>query len=401
MEKIEVENNKEQVKDFTMELKRKLEEHFSSLPKPVLKNITEVVAALVRFLRTPRGWYGRMTLSGLARCMNTEGDVRVRYKRLDRFLRNKRFRPEQTISGLLNLTYGGRSKQLLPILIDQSAIGDVQVIAGSFPYRGRAIPIAMETFEHGKIAISQKKIEKEFFCRLQAGIGKKQRSLFVMDRGYADADYISTFNEQGQLYLIRGCSKVIVEYNDKGKTRRTNLGRLPHRQGRPKRYRRVVYHDKQKILVDIIVYRGKGFKEPWFLIVPAGSEDILPTEQVVEWYRCRMRIEVKFRDFKSCLGMRGLKLEVAKAEKIARLLVCIAIAYVLLIVMGDSKLARQMRSSIEVLRKRRRHGTRRSLSVLTVALYMATDSFLLSLSNLMKLLVSIISSAVNGLCSAT
>ena len=398
---MEIEKKKEGVKEFTAELKNRLEKHFSSLPKPVLKNITEVVTALVLFLRTPRGWYGRMTLSGIARCMNTEGNARIRYKRLDRFLRNKRFEPEQTISGLLSLTYGEDSNQLLPILIDQTAIGDVQVIAGSFSYQGRAIPVAIETFEHEEIEFSQKKIEKEFFCRIQERIGKKHRLLFVMDRGYADVKYISGFNKQGRLYIIRGCSNVIIEYNESGKTGRISLGRLPHRQGEPRRYRNVVYHDKEKVLIDIIVYREKGFKEPWFLIVPADSEDVLPTEEVVEWYRSRMRIEVKFRDFKSCLGVRGLKLEVAKAEKIGRLLVCIAIAYVLLIVMGDSSLARQIRKDIEVLRKKRRHGTRRSLSVLTVALYMATDSFLLSLSNLMKLLVSILNSAVNGLCSVT
>ena len=40
-----------------------------------------------------------------------------------------------------------------------------------------------------------------------------------------------------------------------------------------------------------------------------------------------------------------------KAEKIRRLLICMAIAYVLLIVMGDSDLGRQLRKRIEVLRK--------------------------------------------------
>jgi len=282
---IDIEKNKEGVKEFATELKNKLEEHFSSLSQPILKNITEVVIALLLVLRTPRGWYGRLTLSGVARCMKTAGGFKARYKRLDRFLRNKRFEPEQTISGLLNLTYGEGSDQLLPTLIDQSAIRDVQVIAASFPYQGRAIPVAMETFEYEKIKVSQKTVEEDFFRRLQEKIGKKHRLLYITDRGYADVKYICHFNKQGQLYIIRGCSNVIIEYNnDRGKRRRTGVGRLPHRQGKPRRYRNVIYHDKERVLVDIIVYRGKGFKEPWFLIVPPDSEDILPTEQVVEWY---------------------------------------------------------------------------------------------------------------------
>ncbi|MBE9572390.1 MAG: transposase [Proteobacteria bacterium] len=396
-----MESNDKGIENFATELRKKLDEHFASLPKPVLRNIVEIVIALVILLRTPRGWYGRMTFQGIARCMRTEGDVRVRSKRLDRFLRNKRFETSEIIFGMLSLTRGEDSKGLLPILIDQSAVGDVQVIAASFPYQGRAIPLSVETFEYEKMELSQNQIEQGFFAELQKSVGKGIRPLFTMDRGYANVKYILKFNRQKALYIIRGCSNVKIEYNNGGKFRRIGLGRLPHRQGQARRYRNVIYHDKEKALVDIVVYREKGFKESWFLIVPPGVEEILPTEQVVEWYRSRMRIEVKFRDFKSCLGVRGLKLKVDKAEKIGRLLICMAIAYVLLIVMGDSDLGRQLRKRIEVLRKRRRHGTRRTLSVLSIALFMATDSFLLTLSNLMGLLASILSLSTGALCPAT
>src|SRR5256884_2559081 len=51
--------------------------------------------------------------------------------------------------------------------------------------------------------------------------------------------------------------------------------------GRPLRYRHVLYHSQKAEPVDVIVYRGKGFQEPWFLIVPPDSEAWLPTEEVV------------------------------------------------------------------------------------------------------------------------
>ena len=394
----ELMNNGEAVKGFAAELRGKLDEHFSSLPKPVLRNIVEIVIALLILLRTPRGWYGRLTLNGVARCMRTEGDMHTRYKRLDRFLRNARFETSKTALGLLMITRGRNNEGLFPVLIDQSTIGDVQVIAASFPYEGRAIPFAMKTFEYESIAVSQNRIEKDFFSQLQGTIGKENTLLLIMDRGYADIKYILEFNKEGVLYIIRGCSNVKVEYNQGGKLKRISLGRLPHRQGQARRYRNVIYHGKERVLLDIIVYREKGFKEPWFLIVPAGTEEILPTEEVVKWYRSRMRIEVKFRDFKSYLGVRGLKFKVHKAEKMGRLLTCMAIVYVLLIVMGGSDLARHLRKRIEVLRTKRRHGTRRTLSVLSTALFMATDSFLLTLSNLMALLASMLSSSTNGLC---
>src|SRR5256884_1198043 len=98
---------------------------------------------------------------------------------------------------------------------------------------------------------------------------------------------------------IRARRKVIVQTKVRGRQRRLSLGRLPHRMGRPLRYRHVLYHSQKAEPVDVIVYRGKGFQEPWFLIVPPDSEAWLPTEEVVRLYRQRMQIEQCFRDWKS------------------------------------------------------------------------------------------------------
>lgn len=388
-----------EVASFTAEMRRKLYEHFSSLPKPVLKNIAEVVVALMILLRTPRGWYGRLTLNGVARCMKTRGNLHTRYKRLDRFLKNDRFATHKAVPGLIQLTFGENLQGILPVLIDQTAAGDVQIIAASVSYKNRAVPLAMKTFEYSGIKFSQKKIEQDFFEELRSDLANVAKSLFVMDRGYADSKYIQLFNQQKQLYIIRGIRNVMVEYKERGKTRKINLGRLPHRQGRVKRFRNVMCHDKARAVVDIIVYREEGFQEPWFLIVPPGTEDILSSKKVVDLYASRMRIEVKFRDFKSHLGIRGLSLKVNKAEKIGRLMVCLAIVYVLLLVIGDSPMAKQFRRRVEIKRTKKRHGTRRTLSVLTVAIFMITDSFLLNLANVMRFLSSTLNGASGGLCA--
>jgi hypothetical protein len=52
---VEIKNNEEGAKYFAVELKRKMAEHFSSLSQPVLKNIGEIVIALVIVIRTSRG----------------------------------------------------------------------------------------------------------------------------------------------------------------------------------------------------------------------------------------------------------------------------------------------------------------------------------------------------------
>ena len=39
----------------------------------------------------------------------------------------------------------------VPVLVDQTAVGDIQVLMGSYPVSGRAIPPAMATFEYGEL----------------------------------------------------------------------------------------------------------------------------------------------------------------------------------------------------------------------------------------------------------
>ena len=125
--------------------------------------------------------------------------------------------------------------------------------------------------------------------------------------------------------------------------------------------------------MDLIVYRERGFKETWYLLIPAGSQESLPTEQVVQIYRSRMRIEQGFRDWKTHLGVRapepwcvrGLKLERNPAVRLGRLLLALAVAYICLLLIGSHEWVQANRLRFETLRRSPRHGTRRTLSVLS------------------------------------
>jgi len=196
----------------------------------------------------------------------------------------------------------------------------------------------------------------------------------IFDRGYARVELIKDLKHGQQPFLIRGRHKVIVQTKVRGRQRRLSLGRLPHRMGRPLRYRHVLYHSQKAEPVDVIVYRGKGFQEPWFLIVPPDSEAWLPTEEVVGLYRQRMQIEQCFRDWKSHLGLRGLHLQVQKSERLLRVLMGFTLAYLIVLLLGADPFAEQLRPHFEQQRRKPRHGTRRVLSVLSIALYLLSDS---------------------------
>jgi hypothetical protein len=155
------------------------------------------------------------------------------------------------------------------------------------------------------------------------------RLILVFDAGYARVDLIKDFNRSRQAFLVRARRNVIVRLQLRGRRRRLSVGRLPHRTGQPRRYRHVLYHSQKAEPVDVIVYRERGFEEPWFLLVPPDSESWLPTEEVVRLYRQRMQIEHCFRDWKSHLGLRGLHLQVEKSPRLLRLLMGFTLAYLI------------------------------------------------------------------------
>lgn len=290
------------VKELT-ELKEGLEREFPSLRKTVTRNLSCLIFALILLLRTYRGWYGRLTLSGIARCLPAEGTSKSLYKRLNRFLDNENFKMINLTKDLTPIIYP--EENLLPVIIDQTAIGDVQVISANVPTEGRSIPIALKTFEYGKIESSQNYLEEEFLTNLSSQLPKGVKIVQIADRGYGKSALLENRFKRTEVFIIRGRRDVILHYKEDGKTYHKALGRLKHSLGKPRRYRDCLYQGKKEIKIDVIVYRERGFKEPWFLLVPSGKEDILSTERIVELYRRRMNIEVTFRDFKSHLGVRG------------------------------------------------------------------------------------------------
>jgi len=366
------------------EFRESLQKEFPSLRKTITRNLTCLIFALILLLRTHRGWYGRLTLSGISRCFPSEGKAKSRYKRLCRFLDNEGFQMMMLTRDLIRLIH--KEGNLLPVIVDQSAIGDVQVISANVPDEGRSIPIAIYTFQYGQIKKSQNLIEEEFLTKLSSCLPEGIRIVRIMDRGYTKARLIKNRLQRKELFILRARRDVTCTYRENGKTYRKGIGRLRHRLGKPRRYRDCLYQGNEKIKVDIVVYREKTFKEPWFLMVPSGMEDTLPTELVVTFYRRRMRIEVTFRDFKSHLGLRGLSLKVRKGKRLDRLLAAMALVYILLLVLGKGKIGKFLRKIIEVPRSKARHGTKRSLSCLTVSLFAISDTFLLTRDNLVSTL---------------
>ena len=341
---------------------------FEDLSKPVRKNLANLTIAFLAVLGAARSGNGRISLGAIYRVLPTNGTARARKKRLYRFLENERFDPRGVTGGLARMAFGERGAGLWPVVFDQTKSGTSQALFAGVPFEGRTIPLSVYTFEYPwkDRFLSQNDLEESFLNDVDAALPNGVRAVFIGDRGYARAALVRLCSHMNRLFVIRGRGGVCVEH---GK-RRCKLKNLPPGIGSAVRYRDVRYQSNAKVPLDVIAFRDPAFDEPWWLLVPAGMEDVLPTETVVALYRERMQVEQTFRDFKTHMGLRGLKLKVRIPDRTGRLLLGFLVAYCLALAVGTSSEAKAARRDLEIPRKKPRHGTTRTLSVLFLAMLM-------------------------------
>jgi len=322
--------------------------------------LTVAMLQLWRGARSGNGW---LTLCALSRTLPLDESEKARSKRLYRLLRNASLDGTEMTPLLVRLALGDHPHGWIPIVVDQTTIRGTQVIMAGVRVAHRVLPVAFVCYEYETIRKSQNLIEYSLLLLIAACLPPGCKPVFVMDRGYARASLLTQLRALNIPFVIRGRSHTIVRVGGQ----RRSLGRLRRRAGRARRYTHATYQDTSQEPVDVVVFHDPAFKEPWFLLVPAGSTAQLPTDDVVDLYRERMHIELTFRDWKTHLGVRGLRLEVDAAPRLGRLLLALSIAYILAVLLGGP-LAARVRAHTEVLRATPRHGTRRRLSALSIGI---------------------------------
>ena len=335
----------------------------AELRATIRRNLVVVTVAVLEVIGAVRSGQGRLSLSALARTMPTRTAFKAQYKRLGRFLDNKHFTPEAMMPALVKVVVGSWRRGLVPILIDQVDIGGTPTIMAGVSHRGRVLPIGFSCFDYLRLRRSQNALETAFLTLIIASMGKGAQAVFVGDRQYGRFQLLHALNGLGQLYVLR-CKSDVILWQD-GKERFPRHFAAP--RGKAVRYARLGYRKHGKEPVDLIVYHEPTHKEPWYLLVPSGSDGQLPTQMVVALYRSRMRIEQGFRDWKTHLGVRGLELKVDRARRLGRLLLALTLAYIALLLFGACDWAQRRRSRFERRRLKQRHGTQDTLSVLTLA----------------------------------
>jgi Transposase DDE domain len=334
------------------------------LRKWLALNLALLTVAMLQLWRGARSGNGWLTLCALSRTLPLEEREKARSKRLYRLLANKHLEGPEMTPWLVLMALGPQASGWVPIVVDQTDIRGTPTLMAGIRVAHRILPVAFVAFEYLKIRKSQNLIENTLLKLVAMSLPRDCKPLFTMDRGYARVSLLEELDGLRIPYLIRGRAKTMVRIGG----RRISLGRLPHRRRRPSRYVNVLYQDEQQHPVDVVAFHDPEFKQPWFLLLPPNSAESFPTDQALALYRERMHIELTFRDWKTHLGIRGLRLEADVAARLNRLLLALTAAYILAVLIGASETGIRVRNDCEVLRSTPRHGTRCRLSALSVGI---------------------------------
>ena len=330
----------------------------------ILRNIALVTYALITLFHGARGGNGCLSKAALARCLPLGTGPKEREQRFYRFLDNIRLTPEVLVPLHVALACGTKLRERLPMILDQTTIRGIETLLIGLVFEGRVLPIAFSCFMKKWIAKSQNILEHGLILAVMSCFPVEVRPFLILDRGYARVSLFIHLRKEGIPFLCRAKKSVMVYLSEK--TQGQTLGRFKIKPGQLRRYS-VLYHSQKKEPLDLIIYFGKGYREPWYLLVPAGTS--LTAEEIVELYAKRMSIEQGFRDWKTHLGVRGLVFWGDNpAPRLTRLLLAFSLSYLLCLALGSTEEALVVRSFVEIERRTPRHGTTRTLSVLSIGI---------------------------------
>jgi hypothetical protein len=272
----------------------------------------------------------RVSLANLGRHML--GKTKHQIKRAWRFCANPRVEPTQAMHGVVARLLKKRKKKLL-IAVDWVDIKGFQTLLASVVLKGRSVPIAWASttnhvYDGHK---SRNAFEESLLLVLRDMIPRKIKVVILADRGFGRTALATFCQQQGFGYVIRIQPSVTVRLHGfHGK-----LLDYPVKKGIAKVLKRVSYRSDGAVTQSVVVRWPKDLPkkrdECWFLMTDQPGT----ARQLCKLYGQRMTIEQLFRDDKNKRNGWSLRdTQITKPERLDRLLLILAIAYILLCGVG-------------------------------------------------------------------
>lgn len=276
----------------------------------------------------------RASLANLGRAML--GNAKHQIKRAWRFVANDRVETADAMRGVVKRVLGRKRKKPLLVALDWVDIRQFQTLVASVVLKGRSVPLCWASCE-GHVYDghrSRNAFEESLLLVLKSMVPAGQRVIILADRGFGRTELARFCQGQGFDYVIRVQPNVHVRCASyQGK-----LIDYPVRKGVCKLLREVDYRCsrgnrgvRQNIVVRWVRDLPPKRDECWFLMTNLRAGPA----RISHLYGQRMTIEELFRDHKSKLNGWSLRdTKVKSADRLDRLLLVLAIAYLLLCGVG-------------------------------------------------------------------
>ena len=266
----------------------------------------------------------RISLAEIGRKMRRTTSVKHRIKRVDRFLGNMDVAIPEGARGIA-LFVAKRTKKLT-VAVDWVYIRDKCILRAAMPFQGRSIPIMAAVYRKGFLRKSQNAFEETFFEVLRDVLEGLDATV-VADRGFGRADLARFLQRIGFSYVIRLTSGAYFD----GERYCGKLSELKLEPGSGYDLGWGLYTKTRPVRQRLIFYWRRREKEPWLLATNL-KKDI---ERVAFIFSRRMSIEELFRDEKNLRWGWALRnLQVGSTDRLENLILALALAYLVLLLLG-------------------------------------------------------------------
>lgn len=196
--------------------------------------------------------------------------------------------------------------------------------------KGIATPLLWKTVDKTQLKFNRAHYEDQLLSRLKDTLPQGVKVTVVADRGFADKKFFQFLAEELKFnYIIRIKSNTTI-ICDKNKLKASE---------RLLRDGRILSLKKAKITLEeyevgnFISVQDKGMKAAWFLVTNTD----FPPRLVINLYSKRWKIEPYFRDLKDGRFGYGLtQTHIKSCDRRDRLMLILAISYLLLIILGQA-----------------------------------------------------------------
>jgi hypothetical protein len=286
----------------------------------------------------------RVSLANIGRGML--GNAKHQIKRCWRFCANDRIETADAMAGIIRRLLKRRKKTLL-VALDWVDIKGYQTLMACAVLKGRSIPICWAStrshvYQGHK---SRNAFEESLLLTLRSMVPKSVKVILLADRGFGRCALAAFCRRHHFSYLIRIQPKVVVKLKGGGEACRGEGEACRGFQGKLLDY--PVFKGIAKVLKDV-AYRSDGAiqqhivirwrrnlpvkrDECWFLMTDLSGT----ARQLCALYGRRMTIEQFFGDGKNKRNGWSLRdTQLSTPERLDRLLLILAIAYLLLCGLG-------------------------------------------------------------------